>query len=252
MKFRVKAFALHLLSSAAVLSLILGALYLGWYRWPGWYLTGLPHVAAMMVGVDVALGPLLTMVIANPSKPRRELARDVGIIVLVQLVALIYGTSTLWSGRPLYYTFSVDRLEFVQASDLDKSQIELAQQSNPALAPHWYSLPRWIWAPLPDDEKLRSSIVGSAISGGPDVIQMPRFFKPWSDGLPQLRKHLKKAAQFNGLFTKPEIKVLEERLRQLGLPPEWSNTLFIVGRGRPLLAVFDGPASHVIAIVRPD
>jgi len=30
MKFRLKAFGLHLLASASVLTLILGALYLGW------------------------------------------------------------------------------------------------------------------------------------------------------------------------------------------------------------------------------
>jgi len=35
MNFRFKAFALHLAGSATVIQLVLGALYLGWYRWPG-------------------------------------------------------------------------------------------------------------------------------------------------------------------------------------------------------------------------
>ena len=39
MKLRFKAFGLHLLGSTVALSSILGALYFGWYRWPGWYLT---------------------------------------------------------------------------------------------------------------------------------------------------------------------------------------------------------------------
>ena len=72
MKFRLKAFGLHLLASTTALTLILGSLYLGWYRWPAWILTGVSHVVIVMVGVDVVLGPLLTFVIARRGKPRRE------------------------------------------------------------------------------------------------------------------------------------------------------------------------------------
>src|SRR3569833_3661148 len=106
MKSRLKAFGLHLTGSATVLVLVLGTLYLGWYRWPGWYLTGVLHVLPVMVGVDVVLGPLLTLVVASPKKLPRVLARDVACIVAVQLVALGYGCIALWNGRPVYYTFS--------------------------------------------------------------------------------------------------------------------------------------------------
>src|ERR1700747_873160 len=115
MRFRFTAFGLHLLGSDCALALILGALYAGWYRWPGWYLTGVLHVVTILLIVDLALGPTLTLIIASPRKPRRGLARDIGVIVTVQLAALIYGAATLWLGRPLYYTFSADRLEVVQA-----------------------------------------------------------------------------------------------------------------------------------------
>ena len=58
----------------------------------------------------------MTLVIASPGKPRRELARDIGIIVAVQLLAAGYGSATLWRGRPLYYTYSERFLQMVQAS----------------------------------------------------------------------------------------------------------------------------------------
>ncbi|MGH8267790.1 MAG: TfpX/TfpZ family type IV pilin accessory protein, partial [Steroidobacteraceae bacterium] len=107
MKFRLKAFGLHLSGSASALTLVLSTLYLGWYRWPGWYLTSVLHVAAILVVVDVVLGPTLTLIVANPGKRRRALARDIAVIVTLQLAALAYGGVTLWLGRPLYYTFSV-------------------------------------------------------------------------------------------------------------------------------------------------
>src|SRR5215469_10788461 len=188
MKFRLTAFGLHLLGSATALTIVLGALYLGWYRWPGWYLTSVLHVVGLVVLVDLALGPTLTLIIANPGKPRRALARDIAIIVIVQIVALMYGAATLWQGRPLYYAFSVNSLDMVQASDVDARELTLARQQNPTLAPHWYSLPRWIWAPLPADSAEATKIVTGAVFGGADVTDMPRYFKPWDQGLTELRK----------------------------------------------------------------
>ena len=104
-----------------------------------------------MVGVDVVIGPLLTFVIARSSKPRRELIRDIAMIVVVQLCALVYGTVSLWNGRPMYFAFSESVLQQVQAYDIDAKEAALGLQQNPNLAAHWYSLPRWIWAPLPKD-----------------------------------------------------------------------------------------------------
>lgn len=238
MRFRLKAFSLHLLSSATVLTLILGSLYFGWYRWPGWHLSEVKTVVLVMVCVDVVLGPTLTFIVADKNKAGRILARDISIIVAVQLCALIYGSVFLWNGRPLYYAFSVNILQLVQAYDIDDKEAEIGRQQNPALAPHWYSLPRWIWAPLPQDVEESRKIVTSAVTGGDDVISMPRYFKPWEEGLPSLRNQLKKVDDV-AYFAKSEKKKLKERMKAAGLPDDQLNTMPLTGRGHPLLAVFD-------------
>jgi hypothetical protein len=250
MKFRLKAFGLHLLGSATVLALVLGGLYLGWYRWPGWYLTNVVHVAAILGSVDLTLGPLVTLIIANPRKPRRELARDIAVIASVQIAALIYGAGALWHGRPLYYTFSADRLEMVQASDVEPSEIAAARKQNPDFAPHWYSVPRWIWAPLPQNEDERARIVSGALMGdGQDVIQMPRYFKPWEQGLPSLRKQLKTVDQL-AIFSKQERQTLKERMARLGFATDQPITLFLTGHDRPVLAIFDPQTLRIKAILQ--
>jgi hypothetical protein len=246
MRFRLKAFSLHLLSSATTLTLILGALYFGWYRWPGWHLTDVTTVVLVMVCVDVVLGPTLTFIIANQKKSRRELTRDIGMIVVVQLCALIYGSVSLWNGRPLYYAFSEGVLQLVQAYDIDAKDAEIGRQQNPALAPHWYSLPRWIWAPLPQNADESRKIVVSAITGGDDVISMPKYFKPWEDGLASLRSHLKKVDDV-AYFAKSEKKKLKERMKAAGLPDDQLNTMPLTGRGHPLLAVFDPVTLKIMA-----
>jgi hypothetical protein len=249
MKFRLKAFSLHLLGSATALTLILGSLYFGWYRWPGWYLADATAVVAILIGVDLVLGPLMTLVIASNSKARHVLARDIGIIVAVQVCALIYGATSLWTGRPLYYAFSENVLQMVQAYDIDPQESELASRQNPQLAPHWYSLPRWIWAPLPSDSEEQQKILSAAITGGDDVISMPRYFKPWEQGLPSLRAQLKKVGD-TAYFAPSQKKQLKERIRAAGFSTDELDTIPLTGRGKPVLAVFDLANLKIIRIFR--
>jgi hypothetical protein len=249
MGFRLKAFGLHLLGSASVLALILGALYFGWYRWPGWYLTDVSRVVMVMIGVDVVIGPLLTFVIANKKKPRRELKRDIGMIVAAQLCALLYGSVSLWNGRPLYYAFSETVLQEVQAYDIDSREADIGRRQNPALAPHWYSTPRWIWAPLPEDADQRQKIMTEAVMGGDDVISMPKYFKPWENGLPALRSQLKKVDDV-AYFEKSEKARFKERMKAVGIPTDELNAIPLTGRGHPLLAVVDPATATIRAIFR--
>jgi hypothetical protein len=250
MKFRLKALGFHLLGSALALTLILGSLYLGWYKWPGWRLTDVTQVVLVMVAVDVVVGPLLTFVIANDRKPRRELVRDVGIIIAVQLCALIYGTTSLWNGRPLYYAFSVSVLQLVQAYDIDAAQAQAGRDQNPTLAPHWYSLPRWIWAPLPENTEETQKIVAEAVTGGDDVISMPKYFKPWRDGLPALRDHLKKIDDV-AYFVKNQKQDLKEQAKAAGFPDDQANAMPLTGRGHPMLAIFDLKTLEIRKLLRP-
>lgn len=250
MKFRIRVFGLHLLVSAGALMLVLGTLYVGWYRWPGWYVAGVPSVVAVLISVDLTVGPLMTFVVAGSTKPRRELARDIGIIATVQLAALIYGTVSLWSGRPLYYAFSENELQLVQAYDISAHDMDAAREHRAELLPHWYSLPRWIWAPLPEDPQEAERIVMSAISGGDDVIAMPRYFKYWEQGLPALRKQLKKVDDL-AVFSRAEKETLKERMRELGLDTNQPDTMPLTGRGKALLVVFDSATLKVRAIVAP-
>ena len=252
MPFRFKAFGLHLLGSASALTLVLGGMYLGWYRWPGWYLSSVLHVVGIVVMVDLVLGPALTLIVSNPRKPLRVLGRDIALIVTVQLAALVYGTVTLWSGRPLYYAFSVNSLDCVQASDIDAKEIALARRENPSLAPHWYSLPRWIWAPLPDDPDEAMHIVNDATFGsGQDVTEMPRYFKPWEQGLPKLRAQLMRLDDMKEL-NKKEKQYLHGRLAADGLAPDERNLLIMWGGSRRVVAVFDPATLKIKALLNPD
>ena len=252
MRFRLRAFGWHLLGSASALLLVGSVLYAGWYRWPGWYLAGASSVAPLVALVDLCLGPLFTLLIANPLKPVRELARDISIVVAVQLVALGYGAVTLWQGRPLFYTFSSGVLEMVQASELKPAELARARRENPAFVPHWYSLPQWVWAPLPKDPVEASKIIrGTVLGGETDVIQMPRYYRPWHEGLPQLAKDLVTLDKA-GAFAPAQRQRLRPKLAALGVGNDQPVVLTMLGREQPLLAVFDPNGPRIRAILSAD
>jgi hypothetical protein len=249
MVFRLKACGAHLLVSLALLTLLLGTFYLGWYRWPGWYLADVSQVVWVMTGVDLVAGPLLTMVVASASKTRRMLARDIAVIATVQLVALLYGSIQLWNGRPLYYAFSENVLQLIQAYDVDPKELALARQLKAPLIPHWYSRPRWIWAPLPQDPKEHDRIIAQAVSFGDDVISMPRYYKPWEAGVALLHTQLKKVDDV-GYFMLKDKKILKSQMLAAGYSPDQLNAIPLTGRGKPLLAVFDPATTRLEAIFK--
>jgi hypothetical protein len=248
MKFRLKAFGLHLLGSFLALSVVLGAFHFGWYHGPGWHLTEAVHVVVVMIGVDVVIGPLITLVIANERKARRELARDIVVIVAVQLAALGYGTTTLWNGRPMYYAFSVNCLQVVQASDISPDAARQARERGLELAPHWYSLPRWIWAPFPDDPKVADQIFQGVMQGDYDIIGLPQYYKTWREAASQLRGHLTTVSD-DRFFSPKDRARLAKRMQAAGLATDKANGIALTGRGSSLLAVFDPPTLRLLAIL---
>ncbi len=100
-------------------------------------------------------------------------------------------------------------------------------------------------------QDVASLTVTGTITGGDDVISMPRYFKPWEQGLSSLRGQLKKVDDV-GYFSRSEKNKLKERLRAARLAPDQVDTMPLTGRGKPLLAVFDLANLKIAGIFRPN
>jgi hypothetical protein len=96
---RYQAFAIHMAMSLIIFLVLLICITQYWY--PGiLFDTGNGWKAiALIVSIDLILGPLLTLIIFNPKKS--SLKFDLWVIALIQTAALIYGTWTIHSSRPL-------------------------------------------------------------------------------------------------------------------------------------------------------
>jgi hypothetical protein len=111
------AAGIHLLCSLLIAALAGGLVFGLWYPFPYRELSGGRELFLLIIAVDVVCGPLLTLVLFNPTKPRGELWRDLGLVALIQLGALGYGLWTVWQARPLFLVQEVDRFKVVAAPD---------------------------------------------------------------------------------------------------------------------------------------
>ena len=125
----------------------------------------------------------------------------------------------------------------------------MGRRQNPDLAPHWYSLPRWVFARLPDDTTERTQIEKSARAGGTDIAQMPRFYESLSQAGDALRVQLGTVDSWF-IFSRKEKQLLKQRMSQRGLPTDQANTLYMIGQDRPVLAVFDRTTLQLLALLR--
>lgn len=99
--FRFKAGSLHF-GGNVIVAILLGALvWHYWYPYPYWDLAGGRGILTILLVVDLVLGPLLTFMVASPKKDRRQLSRDIAVIIACQLAGLVYGIYVLGSVRPL-------------------------------------------------------------------------------------------------------------------------------------------------------
>ena len=114
-----KAFCWHLAGSVLVAGAAAVVVFKLWYAGPYAAILGGLQLFLLVVTVDIVTGPLLTLVLFDPRKSKRELSFDLGLVAVLQLAALVYGMSTVWQARPVYLIFEVDRFRVITYADID-------------------------------------------------------------------------------------------------------------------------------------
>ncbi len=125
---RYQAFAVHMAISLVIFFILLVCITQYWYpgilfdTGNGWKAIG------MIVGIDLVLGPLLTLIVFNHNKS--SLKFDLAIIALVQTAALAYGTWTIHQTRPVALAFINNSFMTIFAnSDISTGIVERTDQT---------------------------------------------------------------------------------------------------------------------------
>lgn len=181
---RWKAAAIHLCISIVIAGIASGLLLGVWYPPPYFHAGGAGKLLALVAGVDISVGPLLTLLVFKSGK--RGLKFDLAVIGALQAVALVYGFHVLVHSRPVFMAATVDRFVIVAAEDIAPSDLAKASQSE------WQHLswtgPVLVGATLPSNEKQRETLMFSTLKGGKDIQDLPERYVPYTSVAPAMLK----------------------------------------------------------------
>lgn len=170
---RWKASGFHFAISFAVLASLFAIILFRWYPPALFGMAKAGPLLAVLAGVDLVLGPLLTLIIYRPGK--KGLKFDLVVIAILQAAALTFGLHTVWQSRPAYIVATTDRFHLVFANEIDAaSAAEAAPEYRdaPWLGPHQVA------APLPEEPKARMEAMIEAMAGMEIQLQ-PSKYRPY-------------------------------------------------------------------------
>jgi hypothetical protein len=179
-KIRLTAALIHLGISLAVAALAALLVFLAWYPYPYREISGGRSLFFLVVSVDVIMGPLMTLVVFNRTKPRRELRRDLSVIGLLQVAALAYGLWTMAVARPVHLVFEIDRFRVVHAIEIPANLLRLAPvdlKQLPLIGPTLLSVREFKDAKESFDATM-AAVQGVPLSARPDLWQSYAAAKP--------------------------------------------------------------------------
>lgn len=231
---RAQAAGVHLVCSIVLAASIAWLVFGVWYPWPYNRLSGGAALFTLLVVVDVVIGPVLTLVVFNTKKPRRELGRDLSIIVLLQLAAMAYGLQTMAVARPAVLALEVDRFRVVPAVSVLESELLQAPEQIRSIS---WTGPRIVNTRAPDAaEKVDALML--ALSGV-DLGMRPSFWQPWDDAARMAAKRTAKPTVTLAKRGAAEAQVLAKAAADVGRPLEQLGYIPILARNSDAIALVD-------------
>lgn len=183
---RWKAAFTHLLISLTVVGSVAGYIICFWYPIPLIPMARADRLLELIAGVDLIVGPLLTLLVYKPGKP--SLRFDLTVIGLLQAVFLGFGLHSVYDSRPVFLVAVPDRFELVFANEIDPGR--LSQAKNPKFRTLGYGKPVLLGVEFPRSNKDEmQAILMSAVTGSGDIQMMPKYYVDYAKAAPELLKH---------------------------------------------------------------
>lgn len=176
---RWKAFAIHLAISVVIFFLLSAVIYFLWYPEFLFETEGGWQGIRLIAGVDLVIGPLLTLIVYN--KAKKSIRFDLSVIAGLQVLCIIGGMATVAYSRPLVVayadgTFYTANREKFEHAKIDVGSVELLRHRKPV----------WLSIDLPKDPEQRAYALQLWDIFRP-ISVATELYLPYSDALKSLQ-----------------------------------------------------------------
>lgn len=237
---RVKAATVHLIASAIIATAALAAMLIFWYPPPYFHAMGGLKLMLLIVGIDVALGPLLTLIVFDTRK--KSLPFDLAFIAALQIGALGYGIHAMQAGRPVFTVFTGEALSIVSASEIDPE--ELAKARREEFRHLSLSGPILVATEPPTNPEEASSLAFAALAGI-GIEHLPRYYVPFVEHRSRLLQAARTLDELEQAVDKNILAKAHDHLQRTAPPAESLRYLPVKTRREVLLGIVDAATGEL-------
>lgn len=159
---KLKAGLVHFFISLSIFGMVLAWVWFVAYPDVYFSMAGAVQGLTLVFLVDVVLGPLLSFLVYNPKKSKKEIISDFAIIGLVQVGALLYGVNTLYQEHPkAVVVYQKSSATVFNKRELDEAGLILTDSYS-----KWGGLPVAVYSP-----SVSKQAPYQTLSNSLDVIQ---------------------------------------------------------------------------------
>jgi len=232
---RFLAAAIHLGCSLVVAALAAGLVFTLWYPWPYRIVSGGTELFALLVSVDVVLGPLITFAVFDARKPPGPLKRDLLVVVVLQLGGLMYGLHTTFIARPVVLALEGDRFRATTAVDVAEAELPEAPEPLRRLP---LDGPRTVRAIVPAEGDAKFDAIQLGLAGI-DVGMRPKLWREWdAQGRSEALARAKPLALLVAR-QRSRTAALEDSLARAGRPVDSMVYLPLIARRTDWIVLLD-------------
>lgn len=246
-KGRLRASGIHLGISLGIAVLAAVLVFGLWYPYPYREISGGRTLFMLVAGVDVVMGPLITLIIFNRAKPRRELVTDFTVVGLLQLAALGYGLWTVFVARPVHLVFEYSRMSVVHAIDVDArllAQAPAALQKLPLTGPTPIAL-----RPFKDAAEQFDTTM--AALGGVALAARSDLWQPYADSTAAILQQARPVTELRARFASQAAQI-DRAIEETGKPDVQLRTLPLVGRNSAWTVLLDAATARPLGFLPLD
>ena len=181
---KLRAGTMHLGISLVIFLIIVPFIYFAWYPQPYFSAAGGWHGIKIVAAVDLVLGPVLTLIIFNPSKSRKAFIVDYSFIITCQIAALIWGVYAVHSQKPVVVAYSDGMFQAVTADAFEEQDSETLT-FNRLSTLH----PPLVYSREPENADEKKGIVMFGFVGGIAKHELAYLYAPLPENIDKLLEH---------------------------------------------------------------
>jgi hypothetical protein len=224
------------LGISAIIAVVVLVLILGvWYPPPFFGVSRAQTLVFLIIGIDLVLGPLLTLIVFDTRK--KWLKLDLAVIALLQVAGLVYGLNAVFQSRPAFLVAEHEWITAVYAHAVNTDGAENA---------HYPRLPLWgpklVSLQIPDDPAWQSRSIELLLSGGGELRERLAAYAPFERVQPFLLSNARPASELQGRLPNTGRAVEDMRYVPVYCRSGTVHMLLDAKTGEPLGATAAAPA----------